>query len=187
MSTLPHRMQYTYAEYLAFEASANTRHEFLDGQIYAMAGGTLQHGVMSAAVLSALFGQLQGRCRVTGSDVRVRTASGLTTYPDVTVICGASQHDAEDRLAVTNPTLLVEVLSPSTESYDRGDKFEHYKTISSLRQYVLVSHREHVIEVWTRDADHWSSATYRDDDIAELAIAARLDVSAIYAAAEATD
>ena len=192
MAAPGHRLDYTYADYLAFEASSNVKHEFLDGQIYAMAGGTPDHAGLAAAVIGLLFPQLrQGRCRALDADLRVRVpATGLTTYPDVTVVCGPRERDAKDPLAVTNPTLLVEVLSRSTETYDRGEKFEHYKGFSSLRQYVLVSCRERSVEVWTRDVgDGWTSIVAQEGDVAHLAsVGARLDVRELYdAAAEPTE
>jgi Uma2 family endonuclease len=182
-----HRIRYTYAEYLALEASSNVKHEFLDGQIYAMAGGTPEHAALAAAVIGLLFPELRrGRCRAHDADLRVRVPStGLATYPDVTVVCGPIERDERDEQAVTNPTLIVEVLSRSTEVYDRGDKFEHYKTLPSLRQYVLVSHRERCVEVWTRDAGGgWTSAVAREGEVARLdSVGARLDVSELYEAA----
>lgn len=186
-----HRLDYTYADYLAFEASSNVKHEFLDGQIYAMAGGTPEHAALAAAVTGLLFPQLRtGRCRAHNADLRVRVpTTGLTTYPDITVVCGPRERDATDPLAVTNPTLVVEVLSRSTEKYDRGEKFEHYKNLPSLRQYVLVSYRDRGVEVWTRDAaDGWTSMVAPEGQVAELAsVGARLDVRELYdAAAEPT-
>ena len=179
-------MRYTYGEYLAFEASSNVKHEFLDGQIYAMAGGSPEHAALAATTIGLLFPQLRGsRCRAHDADSRVRTPSGLATYPDVTVVCGPGDLDSEDRLAVTNPTLIIEVLSRSTEEYDRGDKFEQYKSLGSLRQYVLVSHRERVVETWTRDRDdEWRTSIAREGEIADLAsIGARIDVHDLYDAA----
>jgi Uma2 family endonuclease len=182
-----HRIHYTRGEYLALEASSNVKHEYLDGQIYAMAGGTPEHAALAATVIGLLFSQLrEGRCRAHDADLRVRVPeTGLATYPDVTVICGPRQRDPDDDQAVTNPTLIVEVLSRSTEEYDRGDKFEHYKRLASLREYVLVSHRERSVEVWMRSADgEWGCTVSRDGDVAELgSIGARLDVGELYGAA----
>jgi len=108
----------------------------------------------------------------------------LATYPDVTVIGGPSERDEADPQSVTNPTVIIEVLSRSTEEYDAGDKFEHYKTLPSLRQYVLVSHRERSVEVWTRGEDAgWRGAIVREGEIAGLSIDARLDVHELYEAA----
>lgn len=188
MNAMPepaHKIHYAYAEYVALEASSNVKHEYLAGQIYAMAGGTPEHAALAAAVSGLLFGQLRGgTCRVYDADLRVRTPSGLSTYPDVTVVCGPSERADDDAQAVTNPTLIVEVPSRSTEEYNRGDKFEHYKSIDSLKQYVLVSHSEHALEVWTRDSrGEWSRAVAGDGDSVELTpVRVRLDVRELYAA-----
>src|SRR5271156_4588261 len=102
MAASVHRVHYTLTEYLAFEASSNVKHEFLDGQIYAMAGGTPEHAALAAAVIGLLFPALRaGRCRAHDADLRVRVpVTGLTTYPDVTVVCGPRELDAMDRQAV---------------------------------------------------------------------------------------
>jgi Uma2 family endonuclease len=185
MSTPLHKSYYSYAEYIAFERGSNVKHEYLDGQIYAMAGGTPEHAALAAAASGLLFSQLRsGPCRAYDSDLRVRTRSGLTTYPDVTVVCGPSQRDEEDALAVTNPILLLEVLSRSTAEYDAGEKFEHYKTLPSLRQYVLVSYPEHSLRVWTRsESGEWQSTDVRDGEVADLLVGAKLDVRELYEAA----
>lgn len=187
MSLPVHAVRYTFWEYLALEAVSNVKHEYLDGQIYAMAGGSPDHAALQAAVPSLLFAQLRaGRCRAHGSDLRVRVlATGLATYPDVTIVCGPREVDPEDKNAVTNPTLLVEVLSASTEDYDRGEKFAHYKHIPALHQYVLVSQDERRVEVWSRGPDGaWTSVVSRDGEVADLgSIGARLDVRELYEAA----
>jgi len=184
MSVPAHRVRYVYAEYLAIEAFSNVRHEFLDGQIYGMAGGTPEHAALAAAVITVLGPQLLGSgCRTYVPDLRVRTQSGLTTYPDVTVVCGAAERDGEDRLAITNPAIIIEVLSRSTEDYDRGEKFEHYKSFPSLRQYLLVSYRNRSIEIWTREGAAWSRSVAEEGDAAELFMGARLDVREVYEAA----
>ena len=126
---------YTYEEYRRFEDTNPARHEYVDGQILAMAGGTPAHARLQAAVLFALERRLEGRpCQPFPSDLRVKVvATGVATYPDVTVVCGSVETDAEDPRAVTNPTVVVEVLSDSAEAYDRGDKFEHYRQIPFRR------------------------------------------------------
>ena len=115
-------------------------------------------------------------------------ATDLLTYPDVTIVCGPLERDRDDPLAAVKPTLLVEVLSDSRERYNRGVKFEHYKRLSSLRQYVLVSHRERRVEVWTREAgDVWACTAATDGEQASLdSIAASLDVRELYDEATAT-
>ncbi len=147
-----------YASYLALEAKSEQRHEWLDGAIYAMAGGTLEHGQLAAAVIGELRALAEAcGCRVFSSDAKVRVpATGLATYPDVAVVCGPIERDADDRHAMTNPAVLVEVLSDGTEAYDRGEKFEHYRRLPSLRDYVLVSQRRPRVEVYSRDDhDRW--------------------------------
>ncbi len=145
--------RYSYAEYRSFENSNPARHEFVDGQILAMAGGTPAHARLQAALLYVLERQLEGQpCQAFPSDLRVRiVASGLATYPDVSVICGDIETAPEDPNAAVNPVLVIEVLSDITESWDRGEKFEHYRKIASLHGYVLVSHRERRVDLWWRD------------------------------------
>lgn len=182
-----HRVHFTLAEYLAFEASSNVKHEYLDGQIYAMAGGTPEHAALAAAFVGQLYAELRGsRCRVHDSDLRVRIPeTGLLTYPDVTVVCGPRARDTEDEHAVTNPTVIVEVSSRSTEEYDRGDKFEHYKRLPSLREYVLVSHRERRVELWTRGPENtWTNVVAGDGDVVRLgSVNASISVREVYDAA----
>jgi Uma2 family endonuclease len=184
MVGLGHAVRYSFGEYLAHERVSNTRHEFLDGQIFAMAGGSPEHSALIAAFAAHLANAVRGgRCRVHMSDLRVRvSATGLTTYPDVAVICGPWQRDAADEHTVVNPTLLVEVLSPTTEAYDRGEKLEHYKRIDSLRACALVAPDRHEVELWTRSADGpWARALLGPGAALELAaIGARLDLDAVF-------
>jgi Uma2 family endonuclease len=176
--------QYTLAQYLALEEASNTRHEYLDGEIYAMAGGSPEHSALAVAVTVTLANQLRGGpCRVFSSDLRVRVAAtGLVTYPDVTVVCGRLATDPEDRDTVTNPRVVVEVLSKSTEAYDRGRKLEHYRQIGSLEAIVLVSPEKPEIEVWERTAQAgWTSLVFGPGGTAGLGtVAARLSVDEIY-------
>ena len=138
-----HHLHYTLEDYLAFEASTDAKHEYLDGAIYAMAGGTPEHAALAsaahwAALRAAAEGEMHsGHLRFAGFRIE---ATGLLTYPDVSVVCGPVKRDAADPNSATNPTLILEVLSRSTEEYDRTEKFEHYQELSSLRAYVLVSH-----------------------------------------------
>jgi Uma2 family endonuclease len=178
-----HDVRYALKDYLSFEASSNVKHEYLAGQIYAMAGGTPEHAALAAAFLGQLYAQLRGgRCRAYDADLRIRVrATDLLTYPDVTIVCGPLERDDEDPVSAVNPTLLVEVLSDSTERYDRGVKFDHYQRLPSLKQYVLVSHRERSVEVWTRADDVWTCATAVDGQRAVLeSIGASVDVRELY-------
>ncbi len=184
---LAHDVRYGLRDYLSFEASSNVKHEYVGGQIYAMAGGTPEHAALAAAFLGQLYIQLRGgRCRPYDADLRVRVREAdLLTYPDVTIVCGPVQRDVEDPLAVLNATAIVEVLSDSTERYDRGSKFEHYKKLQSLQHYVLVSHVERRIDTWTRAAGNaWTCETARDGALALLpSVGAKIDVRELYEAA----
>jgi Uma2 family endonuclease len=145
----------SFSEYLAQEQASETKHEFLNGEIVARAGSTPEHARLTARVGGALGAQLRGRpCEAFSSDLRVRVlATGLATYPDISVVCGRFERDPEDANTLVNPVVLVEVLSDSTEGYDRGEKFAHYRRIPSLREYVLVSQRMPRIEVFRRNED----------------------------------
>ena len=175
----------TYAEYLAAEAVTEVRHEYLNGEVWAMAGGTPQHSALAAAVILELGTALRGKpCRLFTSDLRVRVLeTDLSTYPDVSIVCGQLETAPADKEAITNPIVLVEVLSDSTEAYDRGAKAAHYRRIPSLREYVLVSQAEPRIEIQRRtEGGRWELLEARAGEAIELAsIGARLDVSAVYA------
>lgn len=180
------RHQYSFQDYLELEEVAGTRHEFYDGEIYAMAGGSPEHAAMGAAVTAILGRQLgSGPCRVYSSDLRLRVvATGLATYPDVAVICGRSERDASSRTHVINPKVLVEVLSPSTASYDRGEKLQHYRQIPSLEAVVLIDHEAPRIELWTRGPQGWTARPFSSGDVVPLeAIGCTLPLDEVYAAA----
>lgn len=145
--------RYTYAEYVALEQSSPTKHEFLDGEIYALAGSTEDHSALAAEMIRTLGNALGDRpCRVHTSDLRVYVeAAGLATFPDGSVICGPlEQHLPSPVATALNPVVLVEVTSDSSEEYDTGAKVEFYQTIPSLREHVVVSHRERRITVHRR-------------------------------------
>ncbi|MCA9621140.1 MAG: Uma2 family endonuclease [Myxococcales bacterium] len=182
--TARHPVHYSFGEYIAHDAASSTKHEYLDGQIYAMAGGTPQHSALIASVTTHLSNQVRGSsCRVHSSDLRIRVPeTGLATYPDVAVVCGPWERDPNDAHTIINPRVLVEVLSPSTETYDRGEKLEHYKRIPTLAAYLLVAHDRRAFELWTRGPDGaWSSTTaLAGESVAISTIGAHLDVDAIY-------
>ena len=157
MSTQP-IPRYTPEQYLAMERAAETRHEYFDGEIFAMSGASRSHVLIAGNLAAALLGQLRDRpCNVYPLDMRVRVSpTGLYTYPDVIVVCGDEQFADDHEDTLLNPTVIFEVLSPSTESYDRGKKFRHYRTLDSLREYVLVSQEEPRIEQYVRQpGDEW--------------------------------
>ncbi len=157
------RLKLSYGEYVARENASEMRHEFLDGEVFAMAGGTPEHSALIAAVTMALAQLRKGPCRAFVTELRTRIRASehgpdVGTYPDIAIVCGPVLRDAEDPIAVVNPTVIIEVLSNSTEAYDRHGKFEHYKRLESLQEYVLVSQHEPLIERFSKDARGWSTA-----------------------------
>jgi Uma2 family endonuclease len=166
-----HRL--TFDDYLRIEADSGTKHEFMHGQVFAMSGGTPAHARVTMNVGALLRQALRGQpCAVFSSDLRVHAlATGLGTYADVTVICGKVELDPEDRRGHTalNPRVLVEVLSPSTEDYDRGEKLGSYKQIPSVEEVVLVAHDRREVEIVRRESDgSWSRHVARDGESAKL-------------------
>lgn len=182
MSVTTRRVHYTYAEYLALEEHATTRHEYLGGEIYAMAGGSPDHAALAAAIIALLSTRLPTGCRVFTSDLRVRIVeTGLSTYPDAAIVCGPTERAPDDPLAVVNPILLVEVTSPSTEEYDRGEKLRHYKLIPSLREVLFISHSASQLVLHHREADSWTARTARSSDRVTLqSLSAELAVDDVY-------
>ena len=148
----------TPEQYLEAERAAEFRHEYYNGQMYAMSGGSYQHGQIIGNLTAQLSKALNPRpCSVIPNDLRLRVSPhGLYTYPDVIVICGEPRF-ADDRSdTLLNPALIVEVLSPSTEAYDRGFKSAQYRTVQSLEEYALVSQAEPRVEVFRRQpGGHW--------------------------------
>ena len=144
--------QYTVEEYLALEREAEFKSEYIDGYIVAMAGASERHNLIVTNTVRELSNQLKGRdCRVYSSDMRIDLREReLFAYPDVVVVCGAPQLSDERRDNLRNPVVIIEVLSPSTESYDRGLKFIKYRRIESLQEYLLVSQEEARIEHYVR-------------------------------------
>jgi Uma2 family endonuclease len=182
MSSSARRLHYTYSEYLALEEESSVRHEYLEGEIYAMAGGTPDHAALAAAVIALLGRQLPPGCRVFTSDLRIRIpATALSTYPDAAVVCGRTQRAADDPVAVTNPVLLVEVTSPSTEDYDRGEKLRHYKNLEGLREILFVSHREPRLELHRNEGGNWTTLTASRGETPSLeSIASEIAVDDVY-------
>jgi Uma2 family endonuclease len=182
MSGTARRVHYSYGEYLGLEEESSIRHEYLDGEIYAMAGGSPDHAALAAAVIGILRAQLPPGCRTFSSDLRIRIEeSGLSTYPDAAVVCGRTKRASDDPLAVVNPLLLVEVTSPSTEDYDRGEKLRHFKQLASIREVLIVSHRAPHLTLHRREAQGW---LVREAVVGEsvdlLSVAARVAVDDLY-------
>jgi Uma2 family endonuclease len=174
----------TYEEYLALERAAETKHEYVNGDVYAMAGGTPEHARLRGRVIHLLTVALGQRpCAPFSSDLRVRVVeTRRSTYPDVSVVCGRLETAPDDPEAATNPRVIVEVLSANTEADDRGDKWAHYQRIASLQEYVLVSQDTCRVEVFRREGLRWSYENI--DPGAELRLASievSIAVSDIYA------
>jgi Uma2 family endonuclease len=143
-------------DYLALDRAAATRSEFFFGEVVAMAGGTANHSLIASNIVGEAWNSLKGRpCRVLSSDMRTKAATGVYTYPDVLIICGKPQFDDDREDVLLNPLVIFEVLSPSTESYDRGTKFTHYRSIPSLMTYVLVAQDQAYVECYARDSRGW--------------------------------
>ena len=186
------KRRYTVSEYLAFERSAHERHEYRNGEILAMTGGSYRHSLILANLIGELRNALKGKpCRALESNLRVRIPrTPLYTYPDASVICGEPQIDPNDDglETVTNPRVILEVLSPSTEAYDRGEKFTRYRQLESLEEYVLISQDVPRVEVFFRQADGtWLFSAFSGLEArAKLAgLGIEIPLAEIYAGAEA--
>lgn len=183
MSVQPHR-RYSLQEYLDLERTSDEKHEFLDGEIFAMGGASFAHAVIAGNVASLLHGQLRGKpCRVVSADARVKiTLIGLYTYPDIVVVCGEPVLEQPGD-TLTNPILLIEVLSDSTEKKDRGWKFEQYRHIGSMTDYLLVAQDTPRIEHYARQpSDRWIyvSETRMDGVVEIVSIGCCLPLVEVY-------
>ncbi|EFO81594.1 protein of unknown function DUF820 [Oscillochloris trichoides DG-6] len=172
-------------EYRAFEMTSPHKHEYYQGEIFAMSGGSEAHNLLAGNAYAALHAQLRRRpCRVYNSDQRIKIlATGLHTYPDVTVVCGQPQFVEAARLTLTNPSVIIEVLSPSTERYDRGMKFRHYRAIPSLQDYILIAQDDYRIEHYTRQEHtiwHMHEAIGLSTQIVISSIECLLSVADVY-------
>jgi Uma2 family endonuclease len=181
--TTARRVHYSYEDYLASLEMSDVKLEYCDGEIYAMAGGTPAHADLAAAAIGVLRTALLDRCRISTSDLKVRIeATNLSTFPDVSVVCGERELSSIDRNATTNPSLLVEVTSKSTEDYDRGEKLSHYKQCPSLQAVLFVSHRRPQVSVVSRDGNGWSTREYRRGErVSVPALSLELSVDELYA------
>ncbi|MGI4789548.1 MAG: Uma2 family endonuclease [Janthinobacterium lividum] len=151
---------YTEDEYFAFERTSIGHWEYVNGEIRAMSGGTANHSMIAMNIGATLRATLLPKgCRVFGSDMKVHTGDGNNTFPDISVVCGPLEFYRGRTDLITNPLLIVEVLSDSTEPYDRGEKFRHFQTIPTLTDYLLVSQHENRVELFTRREDHWEYRT----------------------------
>lgn len=184
MSTVAVR-KYSVAEYLAQEAASTVRHEYYRGEIFAMAGNTPQHNKIQGNLYYRLRQALEGSpCEPYGSDQRIRIeAVNLFTYPDVVVIFGELEFAANDSMAITNPRVVFEILSPSTEAYDRGEKFELYQHLASLQEYILVSQDRAHIDRFVRQPDgDWRLRPFAglEDELEIESLKCRIPLALVY-------
>ena len=184
MSAIPTSLM-TVEQYVNNERTADFKSEFYRGEIFAMAGGTVQHATIGGNIFAALRSKLRGTgCSARNSDQRIKVASNsLGTYPDASVVCGKYQTHPEDVDAITNPRVIFEVLSKSTESYDRGKKFDLFRGLESLREYVLVSQEEPQVERYVRHEDEtWTLTIFKGTDavVRFESIDAELTLAEIY-------
>jgi len=155
----------TIEEYLEFENAGTEKHEYYQGEIFAMSGAKLQHNRIAKNLLVSLENKLKGKpCEPFGSDLRIHIEKNtLFTYPDISVICGEVETRNNDEYNALNPTVIIEVLSPSTKSYDRGDKFRLYRDIPTLKDYILVDSQSISIEAFSiNEHGNWELKEYND-------------------------
>lgn len=175
----------TVDEYFALEERTGIKHEYLNGQVYQMSGASIGHNRIVRNIIGSLYTKLRGSpCEVFPSDLRVFVKkTGLYTYPDVVIICGNIERTGKKPDTVTNPVVLIEVLSPSTESYDRGTKFWHYRTIPTLQEYIVIAQDTMHVEHHIRQADNrWLliDYLYADNVIQINAIQTELSLADMY-------
>ena len=184
MSTQP-KLRFTSEEYLAIDRQSEYKNEYFDGEIFAMTGASRKHNLISVNVATTLNNQLADReCEVYASDMRVKVnQTGLYTYPDVVVVCEAPQFEDQEVDTLLNPMVKIEVLSKTTEGYDRGDKFEHYRSIASLAEVVLIAQDKHHVEYYKRQENNqWilTETNSLEDKIILTSIGCELPLSQIY-------
>lgn len=184
MSALP-QATWTAADYLAFERQSETRHEFRQGAVVAMAGASRVHNLIVAALSAKLYAQIEERpCELYSENMRVKvSATGLYTYPDVIVTCEPPRFEDAHGDSLLNPAFIAEIVSPSTEAYDRGEKFRHYRALPALRTYVLIAQRMVLLECFERQADDSWKLTAFSDPAAQVdfpAIACAITLGDLY-------
>ncbi len=175
----------TPEQYLAMERAAETKSEFYGGEVFAMSGASRQHNTITTNTLVSLHPQVRRRrCNIFANDMRVKVAAtGLYTYPDIAIVCGGAKFEDAELDTLLNPTVIIEVLSKSTATYDRGEKFEHYRKIPSLVEYLLIAQERRLVEHYIRQPDgRWLLSEASDlQDVVELpTIECRLALADVY-------
>ena len=190
MQPVPAPEYYTAEEYLAIDRAAEYRSEYRNGKILAMAGGSRPHSLIGLNVAAEIRQELKERdCEVHGSDMRVRVSAARFVYPDVSVVCGEVELDLSFRDTLLNPTVIIEVLSPSTETDDRDDKFARYRRLPSLQEYIIISQSVVLVERYLRNGDIWTLSDYRkrSDTLALESVGCSVPLSEIYRKIAAPD
>ena len=166
------KKKFTVEEYLELTKTSEIKYEYYRGEIFAMAGASNRHNVLFKNVYGELFGKLKGKsCQPYGSDLRIHIPQNtLYTYPDISIICKNILDEKSNDNSVIEPTVLIEILSPPTEKYDRGEKFQLYKKIPSLKEYILISSENINVQVFRLSENrHWASQEYKNiDEIMEI-------------------
>jgi Uma2 family endonuclease len=183
---------YAIEQYFLIEEMSEVKHEYFDGEIFAMAGGSRDHDTIAGNVFAFLHGALRASpCQAFSSNMRIRTPSGLYTYPDASIVCGPPDITRiQGTDTIGNPVVLIEVLSLSTSDYDRGQKFDLYESIGSLQDYLLIEQSSVLVEHRTRDsAGGWTTTTLRslDDRIRLSAVEVEIPMAALYERVELLD
>jgi Uma2 family endonuclease len=184
MSSIAAQTYLTPEEYIASERKATLKSEYLSGEIVAMSGASNEHNLITMNTANGLYNQVTGRgCRVYASDMRVGIGEGISYfYPDVTVVCDESRFEDDAFDTLINPQVIVEVLSTSTESYDRGEKFAHYRQLESLQEYILISQNQVRVEHYLRQGKQWvlSEFSALENMLPLVSIEAELSLNQIY-------
>ncbi len=182
---LPQQEKWTESQYLVFERESDLKHEFMDGEVYVMSGASRPHNVIVGNIIAAIHPQLRRQpCEVYPSDMKVRSpVTGSYFYPDITVACDSIEVDPTDGDILLNPIVVIEVLSSSTEGYDRGKKFLRYRELESLQEYVLISQDAPHIECFRREADggwHFQDAMDDETEVDLISIDCTLRLADVY-------
>ena len=161
MASNPLPQKWTVEEYLAYEEEMDTRYEYIDGEVVAMSGGTDKHSLIIANITGSLWQPLRkSPCRVYSSDMRIKVSQSKYLYPDLSVVCGQAQFDEDNHTTLTNPTLVIEVTSPSSESYDKGIKAEYYRNLPSVKAYLVIDQHQMKAQLFLRQTDSWLLTQY---------------------------
>ena len=184
MSSIAARTYLTPEEYITAERKATLKSEYLSGEIVAMSGASNEHNLITVNTLNVLYNQLADRgCRVYASDMRVGIGAGVSYfYPDVSVVCEAPRFEDDALDILTNPQVIIEVLSTSTENYDRGEKFDRYQQLESLQEYILISQDQILVEHYIRQGKAWVPSEFSTlkDVLRLVSIGAELPLRQIY-------